>query len=385
MNQTDIVIVGGGPVGALAAVVLGQHYRVTLLEQRQEQMWANQPRSRTLALNYQSLNILQQLALLPHLRPYLTPIKQVHVSVKGHIGTTRIKASDHGLAALGGVIEQHQLEQVLYQRLQAIGAHVVCEADFKDMNLTESGWQVIYLKGGRQEQLTADFCIGCDGQYSKVRQAMGIDIQSKDYHQTAIVTLCSLKRAHHGTAYEHFCDHSTVAMLPMYQQQATCIWTVPTIDGLALNRLSFDNLSQQMCQAFKRLETFAPTITFKASFNLKAMVSHTQTTKRGLLLGNAAHSLHPIAAQGFNLSLRDLWSLRKVLQQHGSLKNLSDSYLSMRARDQGDMLQYTNLMASQAQSLPSWVKSFGLSLIDLIPGVANKLTRFNLGVYDEAV
>ncbi len=378
----DVVIVGGGPIGAMAALVFKKKYpQVTLIEQRPLQSFLSLERSRTLALNFKSIKILQAFGLLDDLRAYLSPIKEVHVSVKGHLGATRIKSQALDLEMLGGVIEQHHLERVLYQKLADFDVQVIDSASITHLE-PESPWKIHYQTANQKALIEAQICVACDGQFSKTREALGISVQTFDYQQTATVSILSFEAEHQSIAYEHFCEQGVVAILPMKGTLATCIWTQPPIDAQYMQRATPEVFVEQLCEQFKRLAYFKPKCLFRKEFPLQSVVSQMQATDNALLLGNAAHSLHPIAAQGLNLSLRDLHHIATQLHdKQAVLSDIFQNYTKLRKRDQDNMLKYTHLMASKmgTHQIPRWAKSLGLSLVDLIPGFKNQVSHFNLG------
>lgn len=377
----DVVVIGGGPIGALAALILNQFYpKVLLLEQRPLHAILSAKASRTLALNVKSLNLLNYFGF-NHLLEHLCPIEQVHISVKGHVNTARIKASSHGLKQLGGVIDQHVLEQGFYKRVLETNVEIT-QGSLSQLKKIDEGFSLSFCCGDNKHSVKTKICFVTDGANSKAREQLGIGFKETDFYQTATAGVLAFNRAHHNVAFEQFTDNGAVALLPMQDNKATFVWTQPTEQALITKEASDDAFLQLLAEEFKRLRLFKPQLAFKTQIPLKSVIADTQYDRNILLLGNAAHSLHPIAAQGFNLSLRDLNELSSLLKQGLSLDELSQRYVKNRLPDQQAIEHYTYFLASMVgtSKLPGWLKALGLGALDNIPMVKHQLSTFNLGV-----
>jgi 2-octaprenyl-6-methoxyphenol hydroxylase len=330
-----------------------------------------------LALNAMSLNILSKMGF-SQLFAKACPIEQVHISVQGHIAQAKMHARAHGLKQLGAVIEQHVIEQACYEQLLDAKIDIAQGASIRNMSRSAS-WQITY-EGAQLHHVQADICIATDGQYSKARELLGIRYKEVDYQQNAMVGLLKLTGSHQNIAFEHFTENGAFALLPMRNSQATFVWTSPSTHDV-IDDFSQGELIETLCRQFKRLRLFKPEVLFHTTIMLKSVIADMQYERQALLLGNAAHSLHPIAAQGFNLSLRDLRVLSELLTQKLSFDELSREYACQRKRDQDSIQHYTHCLASMVgtDKLPAWLKSMGLNVLDSLPLLKGQLSQFNLG------
>lgn len=323
----DIAIVGGGLVGSLLALALAeqhqtlleggcQPWRVTLLERH---AMAAQPlhgdsalAGRSTALSESTRQLLLKLGLWSHIEPHCAPISTIHVSERGSWGVTRLEASESGLAALGYVVENQPLLAELHRALASTAVTVRAPV------------AVVGLSAGRQQQLqlsdgvlTSALVVSAEGSDSQLLAAQGIHWQRSDYQQQAIIANLSLAQPHQGVAYERFAEGGPVALLPLPDSaglhRMALVWTHPEGQQQYWLDASDSEFCQRLEQLFGERIGAVTAVGERRAFALGLQRSSEQVRRGLVVLGNAAHTLHPVAGQGFNLSVRDVAALADEL------------------------------------------------------------------------
>lgn len=300
--QYDVMIIGGGIVGATLACALGKTQLNVALVDRDLSNHAND--ARLIALNDGSIALLENLSLWSSLVSIAEPIKKVHVSKQKFFGAMRMDAERLGLKALGYVVPAKEINKVLYAAIKSIPHLTLLEpAVLAGLQQDDQGITVTIEKGHEINTYTTRFLIGADGSYSKVRTLLNIPTKITNYQQSALVTEVELKREHENIAYERFHEQGVIAMLPLKGMRVACIWTdhKDTIDTLlTLNDEEFLlNVQKKFGFRLGRLQKVGK----RAKFPLQMILAETQKKDRIFLMGNAAHTLHPVASQGLNLAL----------------------------------------------------------------------------------
>lgn len=304
MEQYDLIIVGGGLVGAGLAIALQTtNLRIALIDARA----ASSHDPRLFALNASSCQFLENLGVWPALKTQATAISQVHVSYQRRFGSVRLDSKDAGLPMLGYLVPAANIEAVLYETLSTLpNLTILRPATLKNLQQqTEMNTLFVSTSAG-DIVLSAPNVIGADGADSVVRKQMNISAEELYYGQSAIVTKTTLQRSHAHVAYERFTHAGAIAMLPLGDNQCATIWSAKDDKINALMALGEAPFLQHLQNEFGyRLGRFLK-ITQRHVFPLR-MVRAEQTCVPGMMLiGNAAHTLHPIAAQGFNLAIYEV-------------------------------------------------------------------------------
>lgn len=310
-NHVDIIIIGGGVVGAGLALGLSHHQlKIGLIDARLPT--ANDPR--LFALNYSSCQFLKNIGLWPALQEYATPINEVYVTRRRHFGSVRLRSQDVGVVSLGHVIPAYQIEAAMNAALNDI-------IQYRPAKLTklalhsDCGKLTIDTETG-PINLSAPLIIGADGTDSTVRRLLNIETQEFDYHQTAIVTRTTVQRPHQGIAHERFIDKGAIAMLPLSGNECATIWTAEHQLAQQLLALSEEDFLKQLQREFGYRLGRLTGVAKRHSYPLKQVKAKEYNHECVYLLGNAAHTLHPIAAQGFNLALYEVAVLiEKITRQ----------------------------------------------------------------------
>ena len=346
----DIVIVGGGVVGLALARTLAQlDMEIMLIESRP----INVPETsaldnRTIALSYPSVCFLAALGLWEGLRPCAQSIARIHVSDKGHYGRTVIEGSETDLPFLGSVVEMPYLMQSLLSAVQQADNVQLCSP--AQVNRLVSGRQGYALNleyKGESLHVDPSLIVACDGANSMIRRHLDLPVQRKDYQQTAVVCNTRLKRSHQGTAYERFCADGVMAMLPLSGKRSGMIWTVPPARAKQLQQLDDQAFMNHLQQVFGYRAGRIEAVGKRNSFALSLIRAEKLFNHNVLLFGNAAHFLHPVSAQGFNLSIRDCAALYDLMASYSLAENrdkLLEQYEQGRLADQQRTAAVTNTL-----------------------------------------
>lgn len=390
----DVVIVGGGMVGiSLACALQGRGWRIALLES-QTLNAARRPAgfdARALALSLSAQRYLHGLGLWDDAAPVATAIRAVHVSEYRGLGCVRFKANRLGVEALGFVVDAADLGAVMAARLpQLRDAQCWDNAELRAVTVGREAVDLEVRVQGRRRRLQARLLIAADGMDSGVRQALGIDARRRDYRQHAIVANVQTARPHHGVAYERFTTRGPMALLPMQglsgRNRMALIWTVPSAaaahhlaepDAAVLSRLQ-----QVMGWRLGRFSAIGP----RRAWPLQSVRALESTRPRTVVLGNAAHTVHPVAGQGFNLSLRDVAALDDLLRGHGDDPGAPwrlQAFARLRHHDQQAVITATDALVRGFgdDAMPARLaRSAGLMAVQALPPLRHWLARRAMGL-----
>lgn len=383
-NAVDIAIVGGGLVGAsLALGLAGSGRSIALIEAAAAPAGEPSWDERCIALNHASHRIFEALGVWAELAPLAAPIRSTHISERGRFGVARFTAAEAGLAALGYNLPVRALGEILMRRAaRQADVQTWCPARVEALTSREDG-QRLTLEDGRT--LDARLVVAADGAGSAVRRLLGVDAEQRDYAQSAIVTAVRVTRPSDGCAYERFTPEGPIALLPKPGDACSLVWTTPTeqVAGrLALDDAAFLALAQE---AFgERLGHFTA-LGRRQAWPLTRVMSERLSAPRVLFIGNAAQSLHPVAAQGFNLGLRDVAALAELLAAASGDPGdpaLLAHYADQRARDRARVADFTDqlvrLFSNRIPGLRS-LRHLGLLAMDLAPPLKQAVMWQNLG------
>jgi len=312
----DLIIVGGGMVGASLAVALkNSGLQIGLIDAAPIIL----DDSRLIALNHASYRLFEKMGIWPELASRAEPIKQIHVSQRGHLGITRIAANEVDLDVLGYVVPARYINSALYSALNNI-SHIKLIRPASVTALTQQPDEVTLTVSLPTQtiSLSSKIVIGADGTHSTVRDLLGISTDIIDYKQSALVTVTELYRDHKNIAYERFQKMGAIAMLPLTEQRAATIWTGCNELISHLLQLNDDEFLSELQKQFGyRLGRLKKT-NQRAAYPLKMLCAHQQKKQNVLLIGNAAHTVHPIAAQGLNLALYEIAILADCFAKNGA-------------------------------------------------------------------
>jgi 2-octaprenyl-6-methoxyphenol hydroxylase len=389
-QQFDLLIIGGGMVGASLACALGnQPLRVGVIEAipfRSESQPSYDDRS--IALAYGARKIFEGMGLWQQVQKIVTPIKKIHVSDRGHFGATRMDAAREGYPALGYVVENRHIGQLFANTLASLpNVELICPAKLQNFTINADEAEVVIERDGKIETLSTKLIVGADGGRSVVRQLAGIDHTSDDYNQNAVIANVTPGKDHQNIAYERFTDNGPLALLPMSEGRCSLVWTVDRDNIETVMAWDDKTFLTQLQQRFgMRLGTLQK-VGRRNAYPLALVRAVEHIRPRLALIGNAAHVLHPIAGQGFNLGIRDVAALAQVIveakeQDIGAIAVLNQ-YDAWRKHDQDCVTSLTDglvrIFSNQITPLVIGRNS-GLLAMDMIPPVKRMLMRQTMGL-----
>ncbi|MEY3880032.1 MAG: hypothetical protein RIQ94_827 [Pseudomonadota bacterium] len=390
----DLLIVGGGLAGnCLALALKNTSLRIAIIEANtREQLQDSPAGDRALALASGTVMMLEKLDSWQGISHAATPIKHIHVSDRGHFGKTRLSAQKEHVDALGYVISARDLETYVADQVLKAGIELISPARVTGLMSGDKEICVSLKQGNDALNLSARLLVGADGGLSSVRQLLNIGQHTTEYGQTAIVTTVQSSLPHKNTAYERFTASGPLALLPIARNQCAVVWTRSTEDANALMLGSeVDFLAElQQCFGFKlgELSLSAP----RRAFPLSLIRAETMVTGRALIIGNAAHQLHPVAGQGFNLGLRDVVQLAERLIKQSDINNdigdanFLNEYAISRKKDHDRTIGFTDAVVkifSNKWLALALARNVGLTLLDHIPVAKTLLTRHAMGLGDK--
>ena len=385
----DVLIVGGGLVGASLAIALdNSSLRLALVEAVPARA-DHQPSydERNLALAAATVNALQALGVWTHVSSRATPICRIHVSRQGEFGAARLEAAKHGIESFGAVLPARELGNGLLARLSAC-SNLARHAPASLVALTVGSEAVLAtLAGAEPRVISARLVVGADGTHSFVRGAHVIETDNVDYAQTAFVTTVTPQRALDGCAFERFTATGPVALLPLSERRAGVVLTVPAADAARVAALDDDGFLELLHDRFGWRLGRLSRLGKRVSYPLKCVRATRLTATRTVLVGNAAQTLHPIGAQGFNLGLRDALTLAELLVARfggddAGAPALLHEYARRRAADRDGTAAMSDSLArfTASEALPlKLLRSLGLIALDRIPALQEQLVRRGMG------
>lgn len=388
------LIVGGGMAGALLALLLRQQgcAQVTLLESHPLTLPQTPPLTpsfdaRSTALSAGTLQVLDALGLGEAIREHAARIETVHVSRQSRLGITRLRAEEEQVPALGCVVENRWLGFVLLRALYADSAIRVCApATLKSIRRLSDGYEATLANGEDSgEVLTTPLLIAADGARSQTREWLGISAKDTDTGHDALIANLSLAAPHHGVAYERFLNDGPLALLPLPEQRFALVWTGPREQ---VSRWLAMEQQELLAELQARCPSDAPAITAIGECQRYPLVlTHAcaQAVPYAVVVGNAAHTLHPVAGQGFNLTVRDLLALARTVggsDQPGALA-LLQGYVQGREQDQSLVGQASRWVPELFRVQQPWFahsRQLGLVALDIFPGLRSGFAKRAMGL-----
>ena len=408
-NTYDILIIGGGMVGAsLAVALLPLNLRIGLVDAFEFGV-TEQPSydDRAIALSYGSSRIYQGMGLWDELQAKTTTIDKIHISDRGHFGATRLSAKKEKVPALGYLVESRILGKQLYDVLDdGMGnsqIEMIVPATVVSLQENGSSLSVTIINNGKEEQINTRLLIASDGTQSKVRELSSIGVSRSDYQQAAVIANISTEKPHNNEAFERFTDKGPIALLPLSNNRCSLVWTHDTKNGtddldetLALDD---DAFLKKLGKTFGyRLGRFTK-VGKRSSFPLGLLTADKNTAPRTVIIGNASHTMHPVAGQGLNLALRDIAVLADLISSQlesdlgekqldvGNLDignpDLLKAYEELREGDIKTTVRYTDSLVrlfSNDKLLLGHARAGGLLAVDRLPPLRNWVTRQSMGI-----
>lgn len=404
-ERRDIVIAGGGMVGVSLALQLGAllppDTGICLVEgfplpQARDGKPDYHPSfdARSTALSFSSRLIYESIGVWEELEEWLCPIERIHVSSRGHFGSALLEASDYGWPALGYVVENAWLGSALVQALHRQGrVEIRSPARVASVSVSAGGAS-LQLEGEEPGQLDAALLLVVDGAGSGLREQLGVAVSEKPYGQHALVANVVTARPHGGCAFERFTDQGPLALLPLLpapggDQRSALVWTLPPEEAASLQQCHPDRFLRTLQERFGYRLGRLVQVGERHSYPLSLLRCREQVRKGLVVMGNAAHALHPVAGQGFNLALRDVAELASVLadgvalgQSAGDLA-LLQRYQQRQRADQERTIEFSDRLPSlfmHGDPVLGLARDLALAGLDMVTPLKREFVRYAAGV-----
>ncbi|MDP3516024.1 MAG: 2-octaprenyl-6-methoxyphenyl hydroxylase [Pseudohongiella sp.] len=407
----DLVIAGGGLVGGsfallLAALPGSRTLRILLVDSSplvSDTRDAGKPfDARSTAISWGSRQIFQQAGLWDKLSPGLTAIRDIHVSDKGHVGATRLNSDQMHVDALGYVAENTHLNQVIATSLlDSPRIAVYAPGKIVEAKPVSEGVSLLVDTGTQATvQVTSRLLVIADGGRSSLCDQLGIVLTRKPYGQHALISNISFEHAHQGFAFERFTDTGPLAVLPLPdldgEHRAALVWTLAddqVDDIMALPDAAFLTALQQ--RFGYRLGTLTR-VGERVLYPLSLTLASEQIRPGIVLLGNVAHTLHPVAGQGLNLALRDARELAALIAAAVDMDQADmigryqwlQQYVQRQQRDQQQTVYFSDQVTrlfSNSNPLLAFGRNIGLLGMDLLPPAKRWFSRQAMGMTDRRI
>ncbi|MGL1956565.1 MAG: 2-octaprenyl-6-methoxyphenyl hydroxylase [Colwellia sp.] len=427
----DIVISGGGLSGSLMALSLakltkadGSLLSIAIIETNRVELnhpdnvnKLNSPNKlskstrlhettlfddRVLALSHGSAKYLESVGAWQFLSADACAIKTIDISDRGHYGKARLNAADHKVNALGYVVEMALIGKA---QLKALNLYTAKKANihwFSPDSITDIDWlansngECITIKLASNQQLHTSLLLACDGAKSPCRELANIDTRCSDYNQVALIANVATQKPHQNKAYERFTEHGPIAMLPLAslknevnkQSRCSLVWTMSPEAADKIRSLNDDDFKQALELAFGSWLGEITQVGKRDVYPLVLLQASKQIYHRLALIGNASHTIHPIAGQGFNLGVRDIEKMSvlianalKLGQDIGSFSSLNN-YAQHREKDHNQVIELTDsLVTLFSNNLPPLVagRNIALKVLNYCSPLKNALVKKTMG------
>ena len=348
---------------------------------------------RSTALSRSSQRMFEAMGLWPEIVAASTPIKNIHVSDKGRFGFAHIDAAEQNVEALGYVVINRVLGRVLQDSLAKVdNLDIICPGKTVAVALGDKRAEVIVREESGKKKLSCRLLVAADGANSSVRDMVGISAQQVSYDQWAIIGNLLPEKAPDNRAYERFTESGPVAMLPIADNRAAFVWIQSPDAAKEALSLTDEEFSARIHEAFgHRLGRFSK-VGKRAAYPLSLSKANSLISRRSVVVGNAAHGLHPVAAQGFNLGMRDVAALCDCIADARADTAVEldcgdaailENYAEWRRADHRKLVRFTDgivRLFGDARPPIRLLRNIGMLGFDLIPGVRRMFAKHTMGL-----
>jgi 2-octaprenyl-6-methoxyphenol hydroxylase len=405
-EKRDIVIAGGGMVGiSLAlqlAATLPEDVGITLVEGFALPPPAADGRpdyhpsfdARSTALSYSTRLVYESIGVWQELSHRLCPIDTIHVSNRGRFGSAVLQADDYDWPALGYVVENAWLGNSLIQQLHRQSrVELLCPARVVAAKPHVSGLDIT-VEAGETQQIHAQLLVVADGAGSGLRDALGVSVAEKPYRQQALIANVAFAQPHEGCAFERFTDEGPLALLPLpgvtgAAHRSALVWTLPPEQAEHLRDCEDEEFLAALQDRFGYRLGRLRQVGERHTYPLALMESDEQVRHGVVVMGNAAHALHPVAGQGYNLAMRDVAELTSVLddairagESPGALSVLQ-RYRRRQQKDQARTIAMSDLLPGlfmKSDPVLGLARDMALAGLDVMAPLKREFVRYAAGV-----
>jgi 2-octaprenyl-6-methoxyphenol hydroxylase len=386
--ECDILVIGGGPVGGVLAGLLANYpFRIIVVDHLSpEQVLKKERDGRTTAISWGSSRIIEKTGLWQSIVPHTTAIQEIRVSQASTSGYIHFSREDAGGNPMGFILENRIFREKIYQMIEERDNISLIHPTFVK-SLTIHPYKVEAVLSNKQV-IHARLIVGADGRLSHTREQVGIRSFTSAYHQTAIVTSVSHQYPHHNVAFEHFLPTGPLAFLPLHTHQSSVVWSLKDKWLEVMKSLNSRDFVQELEHRFPYLGSLK--LESERWYHpLFLTLPRRIKGERCVLIGDAAHTIHPIAGQGANLGFRDAEILSTFLYESAKLgldigsDDILSRYQRKRARDILLMTGVTDSLVrffSNKSSVLAFARKPGMSLVHKISPLRRLLTRYAMGV-----
>ena len=401
MNSTeikkfDVVIAGGGMIGIAMALSLSSLDLKIAVVERIKRTSKEQPSfdDRSTALSRSSQNMFEAMGIWEKIKKASTPINKIHVSEKGQFGFSHICSEEQQVEALGYVIINRVLGGVMNSELEnKENIKIFCPYEVESFSEGKTECNVSLKSNDKKKnkiEITSQLLIAASGANSGLHQLLGINSNVINYQQDAIIGNVMTDIPIENRAFERFYSEGSIAFLPLANNRSAFIWVLPNKNSEQMMITSDDDFLGLLQKEFGlRLGKFSD-LGNRVKYSLKLTKALRLHSKRAVLVGNAANSLHPIAAQGFNLGLRDVATLSDCIYEgiineefETNIGKLLNKYSAWRKPDHEKLTYFTDglvrLFDSKSHSM-SILRRAGMVGFDIIPGFRRLFVRHTMGL-----
>ncbi|MCP5291169.1 MAG: UbiH/UbiF family hydroxylase [Burkholderiales bacterium] len=384
----DMVVIGGGLVGAsLVAALRSSGLRIALIEPREpsslpsDESWD----SRIYAISPGSVDFLRDLGIWQRMdASRLTPVYDMTVFGDDNCSHIHFSAYETGVAELAHIIENRQLQTAVWEALQSEkDLNIICPASCVAITWHTTHAE-IQLEDGRT--LETALVVGADGVNSWTRQQAGIGVSRHAYQQIGVVANYSTELPHRNIAYQWFRRDGVLALLPLADHRVSMVWSTSEIHAAQLRELSAETLCLRVAEAASHTLGRLELITPPAGFPLNFVHADSLIKPRFVLIGDAAHGIHPLAGQGVNLGLRDVRKLAEIIRKRGLQSDIGDfmllrhyecarkeDILALETATDGLQKLFNNSDPTLAR-----IRNLGLEITNHLPLIKNQLMQHAL-------
>jgi len=379
-ERYQVVIVGGGLVGAAAALALSrQGLRVALIERQPPQVPGDTWDTRIYAISPASQRFLERIGAWQRMDAgRVQPVYRMDVA-GDTTGSIRLDAYESGVSHLATILESGRLQHALWQALQTDGnAALHCPAEISSLEWGEPYSRLTLADG---QVLEAELVVGADGAASRIREWAGLGSTLTPYGQSGVVANFECERPHRGTAFQWFFDSDILAWLPLNGNRLSMVWSTQSAHADEFLALDAATLANQVQAAGHDRLGPLQLLTPAAAFPLRLIQVPTPVALGVALIGDAAHGVHPLAGQGVNLGFGDAEALAEVLaQQHRRTRCGDVRVLNTYARQRAEPVQRMQTLMHGLHHLfaddrAAWLRNAGMRCVNQLPPLKAALVR----------